>query len=437
MASNIEPISPGLRRVADLAKSAPNMAFGTLAQHITPDLLQEAHRRTRKTGAPGVDDQTARDYEEDLSENIRRLHERMRSGRYRAPAVKRTYIPKADGKSMRPIGIPTFEDKIVQRGVTMVLETIYEQDFLDGSYGFRPGRSAHMALSDLRGGLQKMGGGWVLDVDIKNFFGALDHAKLKDILRLRMNDGTLLRFIGKWLKAGVLEAGNMTYPTQGTPQGGVISPMLANIYLHEALDKWFEFSVKPKLRGQAFLVRYADDFAIAFSEESDARLVMGVLPRRLGHFGLEIHPEKTKLLDFRKPTMGDPETFDLLGFTHYWARSRKGYWVVKQKTASKSLSRALKTLTVWCRTHRHLPVREQHRSLVRKLQGHCAYYGITGNARSLALYRHQLIRSWKKWLCRRSNKHQHGWAWYRQLLLRYPIPFARAVHSIYRRPASP
>ncbi len=319
----------------------------------------------------------------------------------------------------------------------MVLETLYEQDFLDCSYGFRPGRSAHMALSDLRGGLQKMGGGWVLDVDIKNFFGALDHAKLRDILRLRMNDGTLLRFIGKWLKAGVLEEGNMTYPTQGTPQGGVISPLLANIYLHEALDKWFEFSVKPKLRGQAFLVRYADDFAIAFAEESDARLVMGVLPRRLGHFGLEIHPEKTKLLDFRRPPGGDPETFDLLGFTHYWARSRKGYWVVKQKTASKSLVRALKTLTVWCRTHRHLPVKAQHTSLVRKLQGHCGYYGITGNSRSLALFRHQLIRTWKKWLCRRSNSRQHDWVWYRQLLLRYPIPFARAIHSIYRRPASP
>lgn len=434
---SLQPISPGLQRIANLAREAPDMAFTTLAHHLTPELLREAFRRTRKDGAPGIDGLTARDYEEKLEENLNTLHECVKSGRYRAPAVRRVHIPKGDGKSQRPIGIPSIEDKVLQRAVVMVLEPIYEQDFLDCSYGFRPGRSAHAALSNLREGLRKMGGGWVLDVDIKNFFGTLNHDHLRAILGQRVRDGALLRLIGKWLNAGVLENGGVSYPSEGTPQGGVISPLLANIYLHEVLDKWFEHEVKPRLRGSAFMVRYADDVAIAFSEEVDARRVLEVLPKRLEKYGLTLHPEKTKLLDFRRPPNGDPETFDLLGFTHYWARSRKGYWVIKQKTASNRLSRAIRAIKLWCRAHRHWKIKDQHATLVRKLRGHCAYYGITGNSRALDAFRHELIRTWKKWLCRRSNSGRHSWEWYRQLLLHYPIPRATAIHSVYRRSANP
>ena len=413
------------------------MAFTTLAHHITPDLLREAFRLTNKNKAPGIDGQTARDYEERLEANLASLLERVKSGRYRAPAVRRVHIPKGDGKSQRPIGIPTIEDKVLQRAVAMVLGAIYEQDFLDCSYGFRPGRSAHAALSTLREGLMSMGGGWVLEVDIKDFFGTLNHADLRETLNLRVRDGALLRLIGKWLKAGVLEDGNLSFPSKGTPQGGVVSPLLANVYLHEVLDKWFEHQVKPCLQGRAFLVRFADDFVIAFSEESDARRVQAVLPKRFGKYGLTLHPEKTKLIDYRRPPGGSPETFDLLGFTHFWARSRKGYWVIKQKTAANRFSRSLRGITRWCRFHRHWKIREQHATLVRKLRGHCAYYGITGNSQALENYRQQMIQTWRKWLCRRSNSGRRNWEWFQQLLLRYPFPPARPIHSIYCRPANP
>lgn len=431
------PISTKLQRIAELAKDAPELAFTTLAHLITPDLLREAFRLTRKDGAPGIDGQTASDYEEHLEDNLRSLHERVKAGRYRAPAVRRVYIPKGDGTSRRPIGIPSIEDKVLQRAVVMVLEPIYEQDFLNCSYGFRPGRSAHAALSHLREGLRRMNGGWVLDVDIKDFFGTLVHTQLREILGQRVRDGALLRLIGKWLKAGVLEKGSVEQASRGTPQGGVISPLLANIYLHTVLDNWFEREVKPRLRGSAFMVRYADDVAIAFSEEVDARRVLAVLAKRLAKYGLALHPEKTKLLDFRCPPRGRPGSFDLLGFTHYWARSRKGNWVIKLKTSAARLRRALRGITVWCRRNRHLKIRHQHAMLVRKLRGHCAYYGLTGNSQALKSFRYELIRTWRKWLNRRSHSGRHDWAWFNRLLLRYPFPTARPIHSVYCRAANP
>jgi len=291
-------ISTKLQRIAELARQGPQMVFTTLAHHIDVELLREACRRTRKEGAVGVDQQPATEYATRLDENLQSLLERFHSGKYRAPPVRRVHIPKGDGRT-RPIGVPTFEDKILQRAVAMIMEAVYEQDFLGCSYGFRPGRSAHQALDALWNGLMDLRGGWVLEVDIQSFFDTLDHRCLRNMLDQRVRDGVLRRMIDKWLKAGVLEAEAVTYPVEGTPQGGVISPLLANVYLHEVLDEWFERIVKPRLKGPAFLIRYADDFVMVFAAEGDARRVFDVLPKRFGKYGLTLHPEKTRLRSVR------------------------------------------------------------------------------------------------------------------------------------------
>jgi RNA-directed DNA polymerase len=430
-----EPISTRLQSIAKLAREAPDMVLLTLAHHIDISFLKEAYDRTRKDGAVGVDGQTAEAYAENLEENLQSLHERFKSGLYRAPPVRRVHIPKGDGKKTRPLGIPTFEDKVLQRAVTMVLEAVYEQDFEPCSHGFRPGCSAHGALKVLWDGLMELGGGWVLDADIENFFDRLDHQHLRSFLDQRVRDGVIRRAIGKWLKAGVLEEGQYRRSSEGTPQGGVISPLLANIYLHETLDKWFAKEVRPRLKGKAGLLRYADDFVIVFEREDDARRVMSVLPKRLARFGLTLHPDKTRLLDFRRPRPGGAgpsqrdRSLDFLGFTHHWGRSRRGNWVVRQKTAKSRFKRGVVTLAKWCRRHRHLPVSEQRDSLALKLTGHYAYYGLTGNFRALHHFRRQVILNWHKWLARRS---QRGMPWSRfwRLLDRYPLPWARVVHSV-------
>ncbi|HYA45900.1 MAG TPA: reverse transcriptase domain-containing protein, partial [Acidimicrobiales bacterium] len=279
-------ISTKRERIATLAREAPTLAFTSLSHHIDIEWLREAYRLTRKNGAPGVDGQTAADYEGHLEANLQSLLERAKSGSYSAPPVRRVHIPKGSGTGeTRPIGIPAFEDKVLQRAVVMVLECIYEQDFLDCSFGFRPGRSAHQALKAFWNQTMGMRGGWVIEVDIRKFFDTLDHIQLRTFLSQRVRDGVLTRLIGKWLNAGVMEDGAIQYPASGSPQGGVVSPLLANVYLHEVLDTWFEAEVKPRLRGQAHLVRYADDAVICFSLEEDARRVMAVLPRRFGKYG--------------------------------------------------------------------------------------------------------------------------------------------------------
>lgn len=439
-----EEISTRLQRIAELAKRSPKICFTSINHHIDLAWLLEAHRRTRKGGAAGIDGQTSEAYERDLEGNLLVLLEKAKTGFYRAPAVKRVHIPKGDGKETRPLGIPTFEDKILQRAVAMVLEAIYEQDFLDCSYGFRPGRSAHQALDVLREGLMAMKGGWIIEVDIRKFFDTLNHGDLRDILQQRVRDGVLLRLIGKWLNAGVLEDGNLVFPKSGTPQGGVISPLLANVYLHEVIDRWFEEVVKPRLKGHGFLVRYADDLVMVFSQEVDARRVMKVLPERFGRYGLTLHPTKTRLIAFKRPPLDPPgpgggtsETFDLLGFTHYWGRSQKGHWVVKRKTAKDRFSRGLKAVAEWCRKHRHLPVKEQHRTLDRKLRGHYGYYGITGNSKALGRFREGVTQIWRKWLDRRSNRSNVTREWFGRLLRRYPLPPAIAIHSALRHVANP
>ena len=408
--------------------------------------MREAYRRTRKDGAVGIDGQSAEEFAKDLEGNLQRLLEAAKSGQYRAPAVRRVNIPKGKGKT-RPLGIPTFADKVLQRAFVMALEPVYEQDFLDCSYGFRPGRSAHQALETIWKQTMSMGGGYLLDLDISGFFDAMEKNQIQAFVRRRVTDGVVKRMIGKWLNAGVMEDGERTNSERGTPQGGVISPLLANIYLHEVLDLWFAQGVRPRMRGRAFMVRYADDVVMCFEREDDARRVLEVLPKRLERSGLSLHPEKTRLVEFRRPSHKDncppeqrpsrPGTFDFLGFTHYWGRSRKGHWIVKRKTMKARFSRALSEIARWCRKARHLPVREQHRILSMKLRGHDAYYGITGNVKALGTLRHFVKGIWRKWLSRRSQNARMSWDKFAKLLQRYPLPAPAVVHSYQRQAANP
>jgi RNA-directed DNA polymerase len=435
------------QRIAERAQRFPELGFTSLAHLMDLWWLHQAFFRTRADGAVGVDGQTAEDFAANLLDNIQSLRDRAMSGTYEAPPVRRVHIPKGTGGETRPIGIPTFEDKVLQRAVVMVLEIIYEQDFLDYSYGFRPGRSAHQALDALWRQTMGMGGCWLLEVDIRKFFDTLDHAHLRELLMRRVQDGVILRLIGKWLNAGVLEEGNVTFPEAGTPQGGVISPLLANVYLHYVLDVWFQQEVQPRLRGRSFLIRYADDFVMGFAYENDARRVLEVLPKRFGKYGLTLHPDKTQLVPFRRPPQrpnegmasGEvrPGTFDLLGFTHYWGRSRKGYWVVKRKTAQGRLSRALRTIAQWCRLHRHDPLETQHQTLSQKLRGHFAYYGITSNGLAIQRFREAVVGIWRKWLARRRRRGYLSWITFSRLLKRYVLPAAIVVHSVYRTASQP
>jgi group II intron reverse transcriptase/maturase len=317
----------------------------------------------------------------------------------------------------------------------MVLEAVYEQDFLDCSHGFRPGRSAHQALNRLWHELTIMGGGWVYEVDIRSFFDELDHGCLRSFLDRRVRDGVLRQTIDKWLKAGVMEGGSRSYPESGTPQGGVISPLLANVYLHEVLDTWFEREVQPRMAGRAYLLRYADDFVLTFELEQDARRVAEALPKRLARFGLRLHPDKTRLVRFHRPGRRQrptrqqrPGTFDLLGFTHYWGKALNGSWALKRRTSKDRMRRSLKRVNEWCRQHRHYPRPWQHEQLSRKLRGYDNYYGITGNFEALQRFRRELQRIWREWMNRRSQRKRVTWKRFYQYLKDNPLPRPFITH---------
>lgn len=434
-------VSTRLQRIAELARTAADMAFTSLAHHVDVEFLRQAFDRTRQDGAVGIDEQTAAEYAANLADNLQSLLHRFKSGSYQAPPVKRVYIPKADGRALRPLGIPTFEDKVLQRAVTMLLEAVYEQDFKSCSFGFRRGRSAHDALNTLWQGLMAHHGGWVLDADIQGFFENLDHGHLRRILDRRVRDGVVRRTIDKWLRAGVWENGALWHPSSGTPQGGVISPMLSNIYLHEVLDSWFEATVRPGLKGRALLVRYADDFVIGFNREDDARQVQEMLSVRLAAFGLALHPTKTRLIRFAPPSPpsgGGPrgdrrrETFDFLGFTHYWGKSRKGRWTIQRHTATSRFTRALWKVSAWCRRHRHLGVHDQHAGLCRMLLGHYQYFGITFNFAWIARFKCSVERVWHHWLCRRSQRASIPWTvMHARLSTVWALPRPRIVHRLF------
>jgi len=449
MLRNLKHVSTVQQRIASVAQRSLKTAFTSLAHYIDLEWLAEAYHRTRKDGCAGVDDMTGKEYAENLHENLQNLLERLKSGTYKAPPVKRKHIPKGTSGETRPIGVPTFEDKIVQRAVVMLLEPIYEQDFYEGSFGFRPKRSAHQALAVVWDATMDVWGGWVLEVDIRKFFDTIDHKQLQEFVSQRIRDGVIRCLIGKWLNAGVMEDGNIMYSDEGTPQGGVISPLLANIYLHYVLDEWFELTVKPLMQGKSRLIRFADDFVIVFQKKHDADRVMDVIPKRFEKYGLTVHPEKTKLVDFRAPNHHErcreenrndnrkggrkPETFDLLGFTHFWGKTRKGGWAVQRKTMRSRFARSTQSIRQWCRKNMHKPVREQWEKLKEKVNGHYAYYGITGNSRAIREFLYQVHRQWKYWLNRRNREHSMTWKKFNLLLARYPLPSPKIVHSVFKQ----
>jgi len=429
-----QPISTQIQEIAEQANAYPEMVFTTLAHRIDVAWLREAYRQTNKSSAAGIDGISATEYGAKLDENLQELHERLKSGRYKAPPVERVWIEKEDGRK-RPIGKPTIEDKIVQRAVVMLLEPIYEQEFYEYSHGFRTGHSPHQALHQVREQCHKLNINWIIDADVSKFFDELGHEQLREFIKKRVNDGGIMRLIGKWLKAGVMEEGNLSYAEKGSPQGGVISPLLANIYLHYVLDEWYDQEVKPRLKGRSFLIRYADDFVIGCELESDARRIMKVIPQRFSRYGLTIHPEKTKLVKFGKPPKQEQGgrrngTFDFLGFTHYWAKSRRGNWVIKRKTARKRQQRSRKTIWQWCKENRHLPIKEQYRMLCQKLRGHYQYYGIPSNYRQLEEVYQEAIRGWRYWLNRRDNQRKVKWEKFKKTLTNYVLPKPRIMHTI-------
>ncbi|NIP92131.1 MAG: group II intron reverse transcriptase/maturase [Akkermansiaceae bacterium] len=431
--SGSQEVSTRQQQIAELARQKLAHGITSLNHHLDQEWMREAWRRTRKDGAAGVDGETADRYEQNLEENLADLLERAKSGRYFAPPVKRAYIPKGKDQ-FRPIGIPTLEDKVLQRAWAMLLEPVFEEEFSDCSYGFRPKRKAQDALQAMDRVLWSMGGGWIIDADIEKYFDTVDRRQLQEFVQKRVRDGVVRRIIGKWLQAGVMEDGQLRYPDEGTPQGGVISPLLSNVYLHEVLDCWWEQEVQPRLSGRSDLFRFADDFVMVFEREEDARRVMQVLAQRFARYGLRIHPDKTRLVDFRRPGPGaSGETFDFLGFRHYWGKSRKGRLIPKRKTASPRLSQKLNAIAKWCRAHRHDPVKQQQATLVRKLQGHYNYYGLTHNYPGLKRYYRGVCRVWRKWLNRRSRKRDLSWEAFNRLLKRYPLPLPHVVHTLYPR----
>jgi RNA-directed DNA polymerase len=428
-------MSPGLVKVVERAQREPEGRFHALAHRMDVPALERAYRRQRANAAVGVDGVTKEHYGQNLEANLQELHARLKAQRYRHQPIQRVHIPKAQGKT-RPIGISAFEDKVVQDAVREVLEAVYEQNFLDCSYGFRPGRSAHDAVRTLK---RIVDGGevrWIFEADIVSFFDSLDRTELKKMLEVRVADGSLLRLIGKCLHVGVLDGEAYVEPELGTVQGSVLSPLLGNVYLHYVLDLWFETEVKPRLQGKATLIRYCDDFIIGFEREDDAHRVLAVLGKRLGRFGLTLHPDKTRLLPFRRPPQEQqsgkgPATFDFLGFTFYWTRTRTGYGRMGCKTRRASLRRAKQALYDWCRRHRHQPVEAQHAALGRRLRGHFNYFGVSGNFQCLLRLVEATKRAWYKWLCRRSQRKRLNWERFTDLLRQRPLPRPRITVRIW------
>ena len=425
-AQTSEGVSTKRLKVAERAKREPEARLLALARLIDEEMLMEAFERIRNDAAVGVDGVKKEEWGKALLVNIKGLHERMKQGRYRHQPVRRVHIPKESGKT-RPIGISCIEDKVVQNALTMVLEIIYEPVFLECSYGFRPGRNAHDALRTLNAECMSGKINWVLEADIESYFDSINRKQLMEMLRQRVNDESFMRLIGKCLHVGVLDGEQYTEPSTGTAQGSSLSPILGNVYLHHVLDVWFEREAKPRLKGHACLVRYADDFVIGFELEHDARRVMEALSKRMARFGLRLHPEKTRLLPFNKPPSGQsggkgPGNFDFLGFTLYWRRTRRGKWAQNFRTRKARLRRSQQAIDDFCQRQRHKSVKEQHAALRRRVHGHINYFGVNGNYASVAGLVRATERSWFKWLRRRSNRTRLTWQRFRELLRAFPLP---------------
>jgi RNA-directed DNA polymerase len=428
-------MSTEIDRLSVLAKEDPKRQFFSIAHLITSERMYAAFLSLRKDASAGVDGVTYEEYEKDAARNIHELHQRLKDGRYRAQPLRRAYIPKENGKQ-RPISIPALEDKMVQKVMVEILNAIYEQDFLDCSYGFRPGRGAHQALDEVGRVICTRPTGWILELDISSYFDTIVREQLIEMIEKRVSDGSVLRLIRKWIQVGVIEEGRLLVSETGTGQGQPISPILANIYLHHVLDEWFEDVVKSRLKGEAHEIRFADDAILCFEHKEDAEKVKEVLTKRFGKFGLTLHPEKTRLVEFGRNAVKSakqqgkkPGTFDFLGLTHLCARSRQGKFTVHVKTIGKRLRRGLKAIAAWCQEHRHEPVDEQQKTLNAKLRGHYQYYGRPTNYRSTRQFYRGVRRIWKKGLGRRTRGRWLTWDRYAEILRQHPLLRPRIMHS--------
>jgi RNA-directed DNA polymerase len=425
-------VSPELERIAQRAEEDRKARFTALAHHLTEDFLRETWRGLNKRGAPGVDGVSMSAYEANLDENLRSLVERLKSRSYRAPNVRRAYIPKAGNpEKLRPLGVPTAEDRLLQAAVSRLLAPIYEADFLECSFGYRPGRTAHQALSEVRAGVSAGATQWVVEADIAGYFEHLDHAWLMRMLELRIGDPWILRLIRKWLKAGILDQGVVTTPEEGTPQGGPLSPLLANVYLHYALDVWFERVVRPRCKGAAQLIRWADDFVVLFEGREDAERFVEVLPKRLAKFGLSLAEEKTKLIPFGRKHwargQSHPHHFDFLGFRHHLGTSRHGRMTVVRIPCPKSVRKFLAGVKEWLHRHLHDRPSEQQRALGQRLRGFYQYFSLWHTTRKLIAVMCEVRRLWFAALRRRSQRHRLTWeAWRRKPWSELPQP--RLLH---------
>ena len=429
-------MSPELRRIAERARNEPAGKFHSIAHLLNEGALKRAYERLRARAAVGVDGVTKADYGQDLEGNLRDLVGRLKRNQYRHQPIRRVRIPKDGGKE-RELGISCVEDKVVQGALAELLGAIYEEDFLPCSYGFRRGKSPHDALRALNRALDGGKVGAVLEADVESFFDTVDRKRLLEMVQHRVPDGRIKRLIGKCLHVGILDGEEFARPDEGVVQGSSLSPLLGNLYLHYVLDLWFERKVKPGLRGNAELVRYADDWVILFEEAGEAERVREELIQRLAEFGLRVNPDKTKIVKFKPPGSDQaggerPQTFDFLGFTAYWRRTRWGSWRVTFRTRRARLRRAIKRVNEWCRSHRHLSQTDQHRALKSKLEGHYNYYGVNGNHSSLRKLYFQTERVWFKWTNRRSQRRSYKWDGFRELLKRaFPLPRPRITVQIW------
>jgi RNA-directed DNA polymerase len=425
-----------LDRLTELAKEDRKRQFYSIAHMITPEALYAAYRGLRKKASAGVDGVTYEMYERDAARNIQTLHERLKNGKYQAQPLRRVYIRKENGKQ-RPLSIPALEDKIVQKAMVEILNAIYEQDFLGCSYGFRPGKGQHQALNEVGRVVCTRPTAWIVELDITAYFDSIVRKQLMELIEKRVRDGSVLRLIRKWIQAGVIEEGRLLVSETGTGQGQTISPLLANIYLHYVLDEWFENEVKPRLRGEAHEIRFADDAVLSFRYKEDAERVMEVLPKRFAKYGLTLHPEKTRLLEFgryaeehaKRQGKKKPGTFDFLGLTHICARSRKGKFAVHVRTMKKRFRRGLTAIAKWCQENRHAPVDEQQKTLNAKLRGHYQYYGRPTNYRKLREFYQEVCHIWRKWLSRRTRGNGMTWEKFTAILRRHPLLRPRIYHS--------
>jgi len=431
-----EPVLSALDRVREAAKRDSTLRFTSLLHHVTVDLLRNAYFALKRNAAPGIDAVTWSEYGVGLEERLRDLHDRIQSGKYQAKPSKRAWIPKPDGRQ-RPLGIAALEDKIVQQALVLILQPIYEEDFLGFSYGSRPGRNQHQALDAIYVAITQKKVNWVLDADIRGFFDSVDHGWVIKFIGHRINDPRILRLLRKFLRAGISEDGEWAKTVVGTPQGAVISPLLANIYLHYVLDLWVQWWRKHHARGEVYIVRYVDDFVMGFQYRSDARRFQAALKDRLLKFGLELHDGKTRLIEFGRFAIedraerhvGKPETFDFLGFTHICAKKRDGKsFALRRKTIAKKLRAKVAQVSEILMRHRHKPLPQQGSWLKSVVQGHFNYYGVPGNRRALDSFRTLVNGAWIRALRRRSQK-ARSLTWVRlQALVKRWIPSARIVH---------